>query len=258
MTDILIERHGGAQVLRFNRPAKKNAITQAMYTALAQGIAAGEADAGIGAHLFAGSGGIYCAGSDLKDFLARGTFNAANAPVFQFLSALVHAQKPLIAAVDGAAIGIGTTMLLHCDLVYASPAARLATPFLDLGVVPEAASSLLLPQRAGHPVAFEMLCLGERLDAERALAAGLINAILPADQLEAHALAAGQRLAAKPREALIVSRRLLRGDPAAIRARMLEEFKHFEAQLKSPEAQEAVAAFLEKRPPDFAKARKQV
>jgi len=258
MTDILIERHGGAQVLRFNRAAKKNAITQAMYTALAQGIAAGEADGSIGAHVFMGSGGTFSAGSDLKDFLSRGLFDPGTAPVAQFLGALVRAHKPLIAAVDGAAIGIGTTMLLHCDLVYASPAAQLSTPFLDLGVVPEAASSLLLPQRSGHNIAFEMLCLGEKLDAQRALKAGLINAILPPEQLEAHALAAAQKLAAKPREALTVSRRLMRGDPAAIHARMLEEFKHFEAQLKSPEAQEAIAAFLEKRPPDFAKARKQL
>ena len=256
MTDILIERHGGAQVLRFNRPAKKNAITQGMYTALAQGIAAGEADAGVGVHVFAGSGGIFSAGNDLKDFLAQARFDAADAPVAQFLNALVHAQKPLIAAVDGAAIGIGATMLLHCDLVYASPTARLSMPFLDLGVVPEAASSLLLPQRAGHPVAFEMLCLGEGLDASRALAAGLINAIVPAEQLEAHVLAAAHKLAAKPREALLISRRLMRADPAAICSRMAEEFKHFETQLKSPEAQEAVSAFLEKRAPDFARARR--
>ena len=117
MTDILIERHVGVQVLRFNRPAKKNAITQAMYAALADGIAAGEADEGIGAHVFAGSGGIYCAGNDLKDFLAQGTIGAADAPVARFLNALAGAHKPLIAAVDGAAIGIGATMLLHCDPV---------------------------------------------------------------------------------------------------------------------------------------------
>ena len=239
-------------MLRFNRPAKKNAITQAMYTALAEAIAAGEADDGIGAHVFMGSGGVFSAGSDLKDFLANGAV-AAGGPVVAFLEALGSARKPLIAAVEGNAIGIGATMLLHCDLVYASPAARLSTPFLDLGVVPEAASSLLLPQRAGHLVAFEMLCLGVSLDAGRALAAGLINAVLPAGRLEAHALAAAAALAAKPREALLISRRLMRADPAAIRERMKVEFGHFAERLGSPEAREAMTAFLEKRPPDFTK-----
>lgn len=253
MDGILIERRAGVQVLRFNRPAKKNAITQAMYTALADGIAAGERDDTIGAHVFAGSGGIFSAGSDLKDFIAHGKA-AARGPVVAFLEALVGANKPIIAAVDGAAIGIGTTMLLHCDLVYASPTARLLTPFLDLGVVPEAASSLLLPLRAGHPIAFEMLCLGGTLDAPRALAAGLINAVLPVAELETHAFGAAATLAAKPRKALLISRRLLRGDPANIKARMAEEFEHFAERLRSPEAQEAVAAFLEKRAPDFAKA----
>jgi len=255
MDDILIERHDGLQVLRFNRPTKKNAITQAMYGALAEGIAAGEHDERVGAHLLFGSGGIFTAGNDLKDFVAHGAVTVSG-PVVAFLEALVTARKPLIAAVDGAAIGIGATMLLHCDLVYASPAAQLSMPFLDLGIVPEAASSLLLPQRAGHPVAFEMLCLGAKLDANRALAVGLINAVLPADQLEHHAIAAGATLAAKPREALMISRRLLRGEPATVRARITEEFAHFAERLRSPEAQEAVAAFLEKRPPNFAKARK--
>jgi enoyl-CoA hydratase/carnithine racemase len=165
----------------------------------------------------------------------------------------VSARKPLLAAVDGPAIGIGTTLLLHCDLVYASPAATLSTPFIDLGLVPEAASSLLLPMRSGHAVAFEMLCLGGTLDASRALAAGLVNAVVPAATLEAKVLAAAAALARKPRQALLVSRRLLRGDPARLRERMHEEFQLFAERLASPEAREALAAFLEKRPPDFAK-----
>jgi len=256
LDDIVVARQNGVSVLRFNRPAKKNAITRDMYVALAEAIAAGERDDTVGALVFVGSGGVFTAGNDLKDFLAQGQPTASGGPVVDFLEALVGASKPLIAAIDGPAIGIGATMLLHCDLVYASPAARLSMPFLDLGLVPEAASSLLLPQRAGHPVAFEMLCLGASLDAERALAAGLVNAIVPADRLEAHALAAAASLAAKPRDALLISRRLLRGEPATIRARMLEEFAHFTERLGSPEAQEAVAAFLKKRAPDFAKARK--
>lgn len=253
-TDIQIERHGGAQTLRFNRPAKKNSITRAMYAALADGLAAGEVDDAVGAHVFFGSGGIFTAGNDLADFMSNGPVPAGG-PVVAFLEALVTARKPLIAAVDGAAIGIGATLLLHCDLVYASPTARLLTPFVDLGVVPEAASSLLLPQRAGYPVAFEMLCLGAPLDAGRALAAGLLNAIVPAAELESHALKAAASLAAKPREALLISRRLLRGDPASIRARMSEEFAHFAERLGSREAKEAISAFLEKRPPDVTTAR---
>ena len=249
--EILIARRGGVQTLRFNRPAKKNAITRAMYSALAAGIAAGESNEDTGAHLFLSSNGIFTAGNDLADFMTGGG-DHAHSPVVAFLEALVSARKPLLAAVDGAAIGIGTTLLLHCDLVYTSPTAKLAAPFLDLGVVPEAASSLLLPQRAGHPVAFEMLCLGTPLNAERALAAGLINAIVPADRLEGHALAAATALAAKPRQALLISRRLMRGDAAVIRARMAEEFTHFAERLNSPEAKEAISAFLEKRPPDFA------
>jgi len=252
--DILVERHAGVQVLRFNRPAKKNAITRAMYTALAGGLTAGEADDSIAVHVFAGSGGIFTAGNDLADFAAGGS-PGGGAPVVAFLEALVSAQKPLIAAVDGAAIGIGATLLLHCDLVYASPSARLVTPFIDLGVVPEAASSLLLPQRAGHHVAFEMLCLGAPIGAERAFQVGLVNAIVPAGDLEAHVLKVATALATKPREALRVSRTLLRADSTQVRARMREEFAHFTQRLQSAEAKEAIAAFLEKRPPDFGRRR---
>ena len=250
---IETDTRDGVQRLRFSRPQKKNAISRAMYGALADAMAAGEASGEVGAHLFVGSGGVFTAGSDLNDFLERGDAAAADGPVLRFLEALVAARKPLLAAVDGLAVGIGTTLLLHCDLVFASPTVSLRTPFLDLGLVPEAASSLLLAQRTGHPVAFEMLCLGTGLGAERALAAGLVNAIVPAQTLEAHAHAAGAALARKPREALLASRRLMRGDPELIRQRMREEFAHFTVRLGSPEAKEAIGAFMEKRPADFAK-----
>jgi enoyl-CoA hydratase/carnithine racemase len=161
----------------------------------------------------------------------------------------------VIAAVDGLAIGVGTTLLLHCDLVYATPAARLQTPFLDLGLVPEAGSSLLAPRLMGYARAFELLVLGEAFSAERAREAGIVNAIVPADQLEATAMKAAARLAAKAPEALAVSRRLMRGDPAAIVARVDEEAKIFGARLSSPEAREAFAAFMEKRAPDFSRGR---
>ncbi len=161
----------------------------------------------------------------------------------------------MIAAVDGIAIGVGTTMLLHCDLVYATPTASLRTPFLDLGLVPEAGSSLTIPMRAGYARAFELLCLGESFGADRALAAGLVNAIVPASELEATAIKAAKRLAAKPREALLAARRLMKGDGALISAQIEAESKVFKARMKSAEAQEAFAAFFEKRPPDFKKVR---
>ena len=254
MTDhIQIDHRDGVQSLRFYRQQKKNAITRAMYAALADAIADGEARDAIGAHVFLGSGGIFTAGNDLTDFAAADPSVSQDTPVRAFLEALVAARKPLLAAVDGPAIGIGTTLLLHCDLVFASPAARLQTPFLDLGLVPEAGSSLLLPQRIGHPMAFELLCLGAPFNAERALAAGLINAIVPAAGLDAHAHAAAKELARKPRQALLLSRRLLRGDPAALRSRIDEELLHFAERLQSPEARDAFSAFFEKRRPDFAK-----
>jgi enoyl-CoA hydratase/carnithine racemase len=162
----------------------------------------------------------------------------------------------MIAAVDGLAIGVGTTMLLHCDLVYATPAASLRTPFLDLGLVQEAGSSILGPERMGYPRAFELICLGEPFSAERALQAGLVNAVVPADKLEETAMKAARRLAAKPRHALMTARRLLRQDPARISAKIDEEAQAYTGLMRSPEAREAFTAFLEKRPPDFAKARK--
>jgi len=168
---------------------------------------------------------------------------------------LPKVTKPMIAAVDGFAIGVGTTMLFHCDLVYASPAASLRTPFLDLGLVPEAASSLTSVLRMGHARAFELLCLGEAFGAERAREAGIVNAVVPATELEATALQSAKRLAAKPRAALMAARRLMRGDPAPIMAKLEEEAEVFRACMQSAEAQEAFAAFLEKRPPDFAKLR---
>jgi enoyl-CoA hydratase/carnithine racemase len=162
----------------------------------------------------------------------------------------------MIAAVDGLAIGVGATMLLHCDLIYATPAASLRTPFLDLGLIQEAGSSITAPARLGYPRAFELVCLGEPFSAERALAAGLINAIAPADQLEATALAAARRLAAKPRQALMTSRRLLRQSLPDIGAMIDKEVEAYAVLMRSPEAREAFTAFLEKRPPDFAKARR--
>ena len=220
-----------------------------MYAALAAAITVGEQSDAVGAHLFLGAPGTFTAGNDLTDFVDPDVVSASDAPVLAFLEALIGARKPLVAAVDGLAVGIGTTLLLHCDLVYASPTASLRTPFVDLGLVPEAASSLLLPQRCGHAIAFELLCLGSALSAQRALTAGLINEIVPVEQLEDKAMAAAMSLARKPRHALSNSRRLLRGDTDAVRARMREEFTLFAEHLRSDEAKTAIGAFVNKRPP---------
>jgi enoyl-CoA hydratase/carnithine racemase len=243
----------GVQTLRLMRPQKKNALTREMYSALATALKSGEEARNVRAHVILGSGGSFSAGNDLADFMSREGEGTIDGPVIAFLTGVLDAKKPLVAGVDGPAVGIGTTLLLHCDLVYASPAATFKTPFLDLGLVPEAASSLLLPMRMGHARAFDMLCLGTVFDARRAEAAGLVNAIVPAPELDEHTIGAARRLAQKPATALALSRKLLRGSNELVRVRMQEEFRQFKERLTSPEAQEAFRAFFEKRPPDFTK-----
>jgi enoyl-CoA hydratase/carnithine racemase len=260
--EIEIKVQDGVQVMRFMRAEKKNAFTGAMYNAMSEALDAAETNDAIACHVFIGSGGVFSAGNDINDFMRRAQAGGAGgdgkgipAPSLEFIRRLPKVTKPMIAAVDGLAIGVGTTMLLHCDLIYATPAASLRTPFLDLGLVPEAASSLTTVLRIGHARAFELLCLGEAFGAERAREAGIINAVVPAAELEATALQAAKRLAAKPREALLAARRLMRGDPATLLAKLEEEAEVFRALIKSAEAQEAFAAFFEKRPPDFTKLR---
>jgi enoyl-CoA hydratase/carnithine racemase len=264
--EIEIKAADGVQVIRFLRPEKKNAFTGPMYAAMSEALAAAETDDAIAAHVFIGSGGVFSAGNDINDFLRRaqaaagatvaGDGQGIPTPSLNFIRLLPKVTKPMIAAVDGLAIGVGTTMLLHCDLVYATPAASLRAPFLDLGLIQEAGSSLTAPARLGYPRAFELLCLGEPFSAERAHQAGVINAIVPAEQLEATAMAAAKRLAAKPRQALMLSRRLLRQGFPDIGAMMDQEAEAYAVLMRSPEAREAFTAFLEKRPPDFAKARR--
>ena len=256
MSDVEIRTSDGIQVIRLTRPDKKNALTSAMYAEMAEALAAGDAARDVAAYVFIGSHGVFCAGNDINDFLKRAQGEGGlGEPVVRFIRALPQVQKPMIAAVDGLAIGIGTTMLLHCDLVYASPTASLRTPFLDLGILPEAGSSLLMPRRIGHVRAFEMLALGAAFSANRAEAAGLVNAVVPAETLEQTAMAAARRLAAKPPEALALARRLMRGDTAEVLARIDAEVAEFRKRLASPEAREAFQAFIEKRPPDFKKLR---
>lgn len=264
--EIEIKAADGVQVIRFLRPEKKNAFTGPMYAAMSQALEMAETDDAIAVHVFIGSGGVFSAGNDINDFLrrAQATAQATSGsssgggiptPSLDFIRRLPKVTKPMIAAVDGLAIGVGTTMLLHCDLVYATPAARLSTPFLDLGLIQEAGSSLTAPARMGYPRAFELICLGEPFSAERALEAGLINAVVPTDRLEDIALKAARRLAAKPRQALMTSRRLLRQNFPDLGAMIDAEAAAYQVLMVSPEAREAFTAFLEKRPPDFAKAR---
>lgn len=252
--DIEISVADGVQVLRLTRAAKKNALTGAMYAALCDAIEKGDDDRAVAAHVITGSGGVFTAGNDLGDFLAtaRGTGDLSK-DVLRFIRLLPVIRKPLIAAVDGDAIGIGTTLLFHCDLVYATPDSKFATPFLALGLIPEAASSLLMPRMIGHARAFEMLALGETFTAEQAALAGFANKVVPSERLEETALDAARRLASKPPEALAVTRRLMRGDPAEILKRTDIEVVAFRERLRSPEAIEAFTAFFEKRPPNFRK-----
>lgn len=250
--DVEITRADGVQILRLTRAAKKNALTGAMYKALCGAIEAGDADPAIAAHVLLGSDGVFTAGNDLGDFLAtaRGTGDLSQ-DVRHFIYLLPMIRKPLIAAVDGKAIGIGTTLLFHCDLVYATPEATFATPFLDLGLIPEAGSSLLMPRRMGYARAFEMLALGETFTAEQAVQSGFVNKVVPKAQLEKTALEGARRLANKPPEALAVARRLMRGDPADLMKHIDKEVVAFRERLGSPEAIEAFTAFFEKRTANF-------
>lgn len=252
--DIEISVADGVQTIRFTRPEKRNALLSGMYAAMNEALALGDARDDVVANIFIGSGGMFSAGNDIGDFLERAKGGTAlGGPVLQFIRTLPLVNKPMIAAVDGLAVGVGTTLLFHCDLVYATPEARFLTPFLDLGLVPEAGSSLLAPLRMGHARAFELLVLGETFSAERAREAGFVNRIVPAAELESTARDAARRLAAKPPEALAASRKLLRGDAAAIVARVDEEARIFGQRLATPEAKEAFSAFFEKRPADFSK-----
>jgi enoyl-CoA hydratase/carnithine racemase len=238
-------REGAVQILRLNRPEKKNALTVAMYKALAAALNAANTDDGVAVTVILGQPGIFCAGNDIADFLAASQGGDVLHGL-EFLKALAACDKPLIVAADGPAVGLGTTILFHCDLAFASPRAVFQTPFVDLGLVPEAGSSLLGPRVMGHVRAFELLAMGEPFSAEQAKEAGLINRIVAPDALESEALKAARTLADKPRQALRIARRLLRGDTTALVERMQEEGAHFLERIKSNEAASAFMAFLQK------------
>lgn len=239
--------HGEVTVLAFDRPKKKNAITAAMYTAFADALNAAAADDAVRVVLFVGSGGNFTAGNDLADFLQNPPAGE-DSPVFRMLDALRTFPKPLVAAVDGFAIGLGTTMLLHCDLVYASQRARFQMPFVNLGLTPEGGSSYLLPRLVGVARASEWLFFGEPFSADDALRGGLINAVVAADGLEEHARSRCAALAKKPPAALRAAKALLRAPQRqALHDAMAREGDEFVARLSSPEAVDALTRFLAPR-----------
>ena len=250
-TDVLVTKADGVQTITLNRPQKKNALTPEMNGAIADALASGEADRAVRVHLIAGSGGSYCAGNDIGDFANQNAGKADGAAVSRMIQTLPILEKPLIAAVDGVAVGVGATMLLHCDLVYASPNAVFTFPFLNLALVPEAASSLLLPAMLGRHRAAALFYFGEKLLADEALKTGFVNEVVPAAELLAHATGKAKALAAKPPGATKLVKKLLKGEVQPVLNRMLEEGGHFRAQLQTDEAREAFTAFLEKRAPDF-------
>jgi len=253
---VLIETSGGVLTLTLNRPEKKNALTRAMYQAMGDAIDRAKDDKDVRCVLIQANGDAFTAGNDLADFAA---VNAGDPGVGRMhdtgnplLIALGRAKKPLVAAVNGRAVGVGVTMLLHCDLVFVAEDALLTTPFVNLALLPEAASSLLLPARIGHARAFSMFVLGEAIDGRKAEAWGLANAALPLAELRGRARAAAEGVAAKPPTSVAITKGLMR-DVEAIAARMALEGGFFTTQLKTPEAKEAFAAFAEKRAPDFSK-----
>ena len=245
MDDVIVAHEDKILRITMNRPAKKNALTGAMYKAMTDALELADHDENIRAVLITGTDGVFTAGNDLGDFIA-GTRDAQGSPAFRFITAIAQCDTPIVAAVDGNAVGVGTTMLFHCDLVYAAPSAKFRMPFIDLGLVPEAAASMTVPLRVGMAKASEWLLLGEAFDAHEAHRCGVINQVVPAGELIDRARQAAMRLAAKPAQALAATRRLMRGDRQAIRAQMGLEREAFAAALESPEAKAAFNAFLSK------------
>jgi enoyl-CoA hydratase/carnithine racemase len=250
---LIVETKERFMRVELARLDKKNALTQEMYQALGDALAAADADPQVRAVLIHGRPDCFCAGNDLKDFLERPP-HAEASPSWRFLRLLAGAQKPLVAAVGGPAVGIGTTMLLHCDLVYAAPNARFQLPFVPLGVVPEAASSLLLPLTAGYQRAAELLLLGQTFGTAKALAAGIVTEVIPEGELLEYARDAALGLAALPAASVRLTKQLMKRRLAQPIAEQLdEENRLFRERLGSPEAKEAMTAFFEKRKPDFSK-----
>ena len=257
MTDqIHTELADGVLTVTLARPEKKNAITQAMYVVLAEATQRARTDDAVRVLLFRSEGDSFSAGNDIADFIAQGSQgggSVTDAPVFHFLKSLADLDKPAVAAVRGRAVGIGLTLLLHCDMVVVAEDALLSAPFINLALAPEAASSLLLPQVLGHQRAFEVFALGEPIDGRTALAWGLANRAVPAGQVDAVAAELAGKLAARAPNSIRKTKRLMR-DAGQLWSLMQREGEAFGSQMTSPEAMEAFMAFSQKRAPDFSKA----
>ena len=253
MSDILTHQDAGVLTLTFNRVERKNSINVAMYDALATALEKAAGDAATRVVVIQGHETIFSAGNDIEDFL-KNKPAGMDSPVFRFLRGIATFPKPLVAAVCGPAVGVGTTLLFHCDLVYAGDNAAFSMPFVNLGLVPEAASSLLVPQMFGYHRAAEALLLGEPFMAEAALEVGLVNRVVPPSEANALAQAQARKMAAKPLSSLIATKQLMKGgQQKAVLERMGEEGAQFGRMLGEPAAREAMTAFMEKRKPDFSK-----
>ena len=251
--DILIHAESGIMTITLNRVDKKNSITAAMYATMAEALIQAETSSAVRVVVLQGHEAVFSAGNDIGDFL-NGPPATEESPVYRFLHAISAFPKPVIAAVCGPAVGIGTTMLFHCDLVYAGDNAAFSMPFVNLGLCPEAASSLLAPQMMGYHRAAEALLLGEPFMAEAALEVGLVNRVLPPLEANNYAQTVAKRLAAKPTSSLVETKRLMKkGLAATVKAQMSDEGVSFARMLREPAAKEAFGAFLEKRRPDFTK-----
>jgi enoyl-CoA hydratase/carnithine racemase len=252
MNDVVVTQSGSVLEVIFNRPEKKNALTGTMYADVAAAFRHADLEASIRVVLLSGVGDTFTSGNDIKDFQNRAATDEAT-HASPFLAALSSLAKPLVGAVNGAAIGVGTTMLAHADIVVAAQSARFVMPFTSLGLVPEAASSLLFPRLLGHQRASALLLLGEAMDAETALAWGLVNQVVAGDDLMATARGIAARLAALPPVAIRQTKQLMKHGRGDVPGRIDEELMLFRERLRSPEAAEAFAAFVEKRIPDFSK-----
>jgi enoyl-CoA hydratase/carnithine racemase len=246
-TSVDVTDNGGVRIIRMQRPEKKNALTQPMYAAMTHALVeAGSSDA-VRCIMLAGGPGAFCAGSDIGEFLEAAETGALRPSSVAFLKALAHNAKPMVAAVSGVAVGIGTTMLFHCDHAVAGSDAVFSTPFLKLALIPEAASSLLAPMRMGYARAFSMLVMGRSLDAAEAQAAGIVNTVVDPAAVDATAFKAAQEIAALPPGAVAVARRLMRGHLDAVVEQIDAEVMHFKERLQSDEARAAFTAFLSRR-----------
>jgi enoyl-CoA hydratase/carnithine racemase len=253
MSDILTHIDAGVMTITFNRLDKKNSITSSMYAAMADAVAQAATDASVRVVLFQGHESIFSAGNDIGDFLNQPP-STQESPVFRFLRGIATFEKPLLAAVAGPAVGIGTTMLFHCDLVYAGDNAAFSMPFVNLGLCPEAASSLLAARMFGYHRAAEALLMGDPFFAEAAQEVGLVNRVVPPTEVNGYAQAQARKLAGKPLSSLIETKRLMKGGyQQEVLAKMDEEGKSFGRMLREPAAKEAFGAFMEKRKPDFSK-----